>query len=90
MSSEQLQAFVNAVKSDPGLQDRLKAASQAKAAEVEAIAQKAGFAISKEEILTHKIKPSLEMSDMEIEACISNSCGGSMACIWNSCGGSME
>ena len=46
MSEEQLKAFLEAVKADAGLQDKLKAAADADA--VVAIAKTAGFVISTE------------------------------------------
>jgi len=48
MSEEQLKAFLEAVKADAGLQEQLKAASDADA--VVAIAKSAGFVISAEEL----------------------------------------
>ena len=48
MSEEQLKAFLEGVKTDTGLQEKLKAAADADA--VVAIAKEAGFAISTEEL----------------------------------------
>ena len=48
MSEEQLKAFLEAVKADAGLQERLKAADDADA--VVAIAKATGYAISVEEL----------------------------------------
>jgi len=48
MSEEQLKAFVEAVKADEGLQEKLKAAGDADA--VVAIAKEAGFVISADEL----------------------------------------
>lgn len=48
MSEEQLKAFLEAVKADAGLQEKVKAASDADA--VVAIAKVAGFAISADEL----------------------------------------
>ena len=48
MSEEQLKAFLEAVKADAGLQEKLKAAGDADA--VVAIAKAAGFLISAEEL----------------------------------------
>jgi predicted ribosomally synthesized peptide with nif11-like leader len=48
MSEEQLKAFLEAVKADAGLQEKLKAATDADA--VVAIAKAAGFVISAEEL----------------------------------------
>ena len=48
MSEEQLKAFMEAVKADAGLQEKLNAAADADA--VVAIAKAAGFVISAEEL----------------------------------------
>ena len=61
MSEEQLKAFLNAVKADSGLQEKLKEASDPDA--VVAIAETAGFSISAEEL---KRAPA-EISEEEIE-----------------------
>ena len=50
MSEEQLKAFLEAVKADVGLQEQLKAAGDADADAVLAIAKAAGFVISTEEL----------------------------------------
>jgi len=62
MSEEQLKAFLEAVKGDAGLQERLKAANDADA--VVAIAKAAGFAISCEEL---KKAAQTEIKDEELE-----------------------
>jgi predicted ribosomally synthesized peptide with nif11-like leader len=61
MSEEQLKAFLEAVKADEGLQEKLKAAGDADA--VVAIAKAAGFAISAEELQ----RAQAELSDEELE-----------------------
>ena len=48
MSGEQLKAFLEAVKADSGLQEKLKAAADSDA--VLAIAKEAGFSISADEL----------------------------------------
>ena len=48
MSEEQLKAFLEAIKADAGLQEKLKAASNADA--VVAIAKEAGFMVSTDEL----------------------------------------
>ena len=63
MSEEQLKAFLEAVKADAGLQEKLKAATDADA--VVAIAQAAGFAISAEEL--KKAQAQTEVSGEELE-----------------------
>ncbi len=61
MSEEQLKAFLEAVKADAGLQEKMKAASDADA--VVAIAKAAGFVISAEELK----KSQAEISEEELE-----------------------
>ena len=61
MSEEQLKAFLEAVKPDEGLQEKLKAAGDADA--VIAIAKAAGFAISADELK----KAQSEISEEELE-----------------------
>jgi len=62
MSEEQLKAFMEAVKADAGLQEKLKAAGDADA--VVAIAKAAGFLISAEEL--QKVQ-SDKISEEELE-----------------------
>jgi len=62
MSEEQLKAFLEAVKADAGLQEKLKAAGTADA--VVAIAKQAGFVISTEELN----KAGTGISEGELEA----------------------
>jgi len=61
MSEEQLKAFLEAVKADAALQEKLKAAGDAEA--VVAIAKAAGFVISAEELK----KTQAEISEGELE-----------------------
>ena len=61
MSEEQLKAFLEAVRADAGLQEKLKAASDADA--VVTIAKAAGFVISAEELKMAQA----EVSDEELE-----------------------
>ena len=61
MSEEQLNAFLDAVKADAGLQEKLKAATDADA--VVAIAKAAGFVISAEELK----RAQAEVSEEELE-----------------------
>ena len=58
MSEEQLKAFIEKVKADTSLQEKLKAASDADA--VVAIAKEAGFSISADDVRT-------SISDEELE-----------------------
>jgi len=62
MSEEQLSAFLEAVKADAGLQEKLKSVTNADA--VVEIAKAAGFAISVEEVE----RALTEVSDEELEA----------------------
>jgi len=64
MSEEQLKAFQEAVQTDAGLQEKLKAAGDADA--VVAIANAAGFVISVEEI--EAAAQAVELSDEELES----------------------
>jgi len=63
MSEEQLKAFLEKVKGDSSLQEKLKAASDADAAL--AIAKEAGFAITAEDI--QSMQSATELSDDELE-----------------------
>ena len=77
MSEEQLKAFMEAVKADAELQEKLKAAVDSDS--VVAIAKAAGFLISAEELARAKA----EVSEDELEgvaggACDRNFCCGTM------------
>ena len=61
MSEEQLKAFLEKVKGDTSLQEKLKAAADADA--VAAIAKDAGFSISADDLT----KAQSELSDEELE-----------------------
>jgi predicted ribosomally synthesized peptide with nif11-like leader len=62
MSEEQLKAFLEKVKADTSLQEKLKAAADANA--VAAIAKEAGFMISADDLA----KAQSELSEDELEA----------------------
>ena len=64
MSEEQLNAFLEKVKADTSLQEKLKAAASPEAA-IE-IAREAGFAITAEDIQSMQLE-SVELSDDELE-----------------------
>ena len=64
MSEEQLKAFLEAVKADAGLQEKLKGAGDLDAA-VAIIAKEAGFDVSKADWL--KYQAIKELSDEELE-----------------------
>ena len=61
MSEEQLKAFLEEVKADTSLQEKLKAAADANA--VAAIAKEAGFSISADDLA----KAQSELSEEELE-----------------------
>jgi len=71
MPEEQLQAFLEAVKADPGLQEQLKASGDADA--VVLIAKEMGFTVSAEDFN----KSQSALSDEELE----HLAGG----VWSSC-----
>ena len=64
MSEEQLNAFLEKVKSDAELQEKLKASADANA--VVAIAKEAGFSITAEDIQSMQ-SATVELSDDELE-----------------------
>ena len=64
MSEEQLKSFLEKVKADTSLQEKLKAAADADAAL--AIAKEAGFAITAEDIQSMQ-SATVELSDEELE-----------------------
>ena len=65
MSEEQLSALLAKLKEDAGLQEKLKGAADLDAAL--AIAQEAGFDVSKSDWLKHQAQQTLELSDEELE-----------------------
>ena len=71
MSEEQLNAFLEKVKSDTSLQEKLKAAASPEAA-IE-IAKEAGFAISAEDIQSMQ-SATVELSDDELEGAAGGMC----------------
>ena len=79
MSEEQLKAFLEKVKTDASLQEKLKAAANADA--VTAIAKEAGFKISAEDLKNAQVT---ELSDEELEG----AAGGDWCCPWR-CFGSL-
>jgi predicted ribosomally synthesized peptide with nif11-like leader len=68
MSEEQLKAFLEAVKADAGLQDKLKVSADVDA--VVAIAKSAGFVISAEELQSAQA----EVSEDELEGVAGGVC----------------
>ena len=75
MSEEQLKSFLEKVKADTSLQEKLKAAADADAAL--AIAKEAGFAITAEDI--QSMQSSTDLSDEELEGVA----GGGSVCLYN-------
>ncbi len=65
MSEEQLAALLAKLKDDAGLQEQLKGATDLDAAM--AIAQEAGFTVTKAEWLRYQAEQTLELSDEELE-----------------------
>ena len=65
MSEEQLKSFLEKVKADTTLQEKLKAAADADAAL--AIAKEAGFAITAEDIQSMQSATATDLSDEELE-----------------------
>ncbi|QBE69399.1 hypothetical protein SynWH8101_1817 [Synechococcus sp. WH 8101] len=63
MSEEQLKAFLEAVKADAGLQEKLKTATDADADAVVAIAMAAGFVFTAEDLK----KPQAGVTEEELE-----------------------
>ena len=72
MSEEQLKAFLEKVKADSSLQEKLKAAADSDA--VVAIAKEAGFSISADDLR----QAQSEISDEELEAVAGGGCVTSM------------
>ena len=80
MSKEQLKAFLEKVKADTSLQEKLKAAASPEAA-IE-IAKEAGFAITAEDIQSTPIQSesaTAELTDDELEAATG---GGKLSGSW--------
>ena len=65
MSEVQLSALLAKLKDDAALKERLKGAADLDAAV--AMAQEAGFDVSKADWLKHQAKQTLELSDEELE-----------------------
>ena len=81
MSEEQLRAFMEAVKADAGLQQKLNAAADADA--VALIAKEMGFVISAEEL--QRAQAGSEVSEEELEGVV----GGGKTWFWT-CGTNHE
>ena len=79
MSEEQLKAFLEKVKGDTSLQEKLKAAADANA--VSAIAKEAGFSISADD-LTNAQSELSELSDQELEGVAGGLISLTLLCPW--------
>jgi predicted ribosomally synthesized peptide with nif11-like leader len=80
MSEEQLKAFLEAVKADACLQEKLRAAADADA--VVAIAKEVGFMISADELLSKRAQAvGGELSDEELEGVAGGQAGCSLQAI---------
>ena len=76
MSEEQLKSFLDKVKTDTSLQEKLKGAADAD--EALAIAKEVGFAITAEDI--QSMPSSTDLSDDELEGMAGG--GGGYTCVW--------
>ena len=79
MSEEQLKSFLEKVKTDTGLQEKLKGAADGDAAL--AIAKEAGFSISTADLE----KAQLELSDEELEGTVGGGSAFNCSGKWYSC-----
>ena len=82
MSEEQLKAFLETVKTDTSLQEKLKAAASPEAA-VE-IAKEAGFVITAEDIQSMQ-SATVELSDEELEGAAGGRLTYAMSCLRMNC-----
>ena len=80
MSEEQLNAFLEQVKADTSLQDKLKAAASPEAA-ID-IAKAAGFSITAEDIQSLQ-SATVELSDEELDGAAGGWCGLSSHNFWD-------
>ena len=80
MSEEQLKAFLEKVKADISLQEKLKAAASPEAALQ--IAKEAGFSITAEDIQSMQ-SATVELSDDELEGASGGWCGVSTHNWWD-------
>ncbi len=83
MSEEELSALLAKLKDDAGLQEKLKGAADLDAAV--AMAQEAGFDVTKADWLKHQAKQTLEMSDNELEGVAGGA--ANLSCFYSECPG---
>jgi predicted ribosomally synthesized peptide with nif11-like leader len=76
MSEEQLKAFLEAVKADAGLQEKVNAAADPDA--VVEIAKEAGFVISADELERRQADEEEEISEEELENLLEGVAGGTL------------
>jgi predicted ribosomally synthesized peptide with nif11-like leader len=86
MSEEQLSALLAKLKDDAGLQEKLKGAADLDAAV--AMAEEAGFDVSKADWLRHQAKQTLELSDVELEGVAGGGVSVTTGC--NACTGAQR
>ena len=82
MSEEQLKSFLDKVKADTSLQEKLKAAADTNAAL--AIAKEAGFAITAEDIQSMQ-SATIELSDDDLERVAGGICAATAAWTQEDC-----
>ena len=70
MSQEDLTQFLEAVRQDPSLQEKLKA----EGADPVAIAKEAGFSITQAELVRHQAGKIQELSDEDLEDAAGGGC----------------
>ena len=83
LSEEQLSALLAKLKDDAGLQEKLKGAADLDAAV--AMAQEAGFDVSKADWLRHQAKQTLELTDEELEVVAGGTVGTVFTIHWVIC-----
>jgi len=81
MSEEQLVALLGKIKEDAVLQEKIKDAADLDAAV--AIAEEAGFLVSKADWLSFQAKQALELSDQQLEGVAGGKNGNGTNGIWN-------
>ena len=79
MSEEQLKAFLERVKADTSLQEKLNGAADADADAVVEIAKDAGFSITAEDIQSTQ-SDTVELSEEQLERATGGNLTGSVAC----------
>ena len=82
MSKEQLKAFLEKVRGDTNLQERLKTTTDANS--VAAIAKEAGFSISADDLKQSQSR-GRELSEQELEGAAGGACwvGGASGIFWS-------